>query len=282
MTAKRWLITGVSGGLGRALAEAALARGDRVAGTVRTVDAGAGFERLAPGRAFAIQADLLDADRVACVVDEGAARLGGLDILVNNAGHALAGALEEISAEEATSLFAINFMAPLRLCQAALPLLRDDGGGRILNISSMAALESYRGLGLYCATKAALSAMSEALAIEAARFAIHVTAVESEGLRTNFAGSSLQQATGRLDDYAEMRIEMAAAFARSDGQQRNDPVRAAQALLALADLRDPPRHFALGGSAVDRIETILASRLEEYRRHAALGRDILVRQRSDA
>lgn len=276
LTAKRWLITGVSGGLGRALAEAALARGDCVAGTVRAAAAGETFARLAPGRALALEIDLVDGDRIPPVVERAANRFGGLDVVVNNAGHALAGALEEISPGEAQRLLAINFMAPLRLCQAALPLLRTGGGGRIVNISSMAALESYRGLGLYCASKAALSAMTEALAIEAARFDIHVTAVESEGLRTNFAGGSLQEAAGRLDAYAGMRAEMAAAFARSDGRQRNDPTRAAQALLALTDMEQPPRHFALGADAVDRIAEIFSGRLQEYRRHAAMGRDILI------
>lgn len=270
---KRWLITGVSGGLGRALAEAALGRGDRVVGTVRDPAAVGLFEAQAPGRAHALVADLADSSSLESVVKNAAAVGDGLDLLVNNAGYALAGAVEEVSLEEAQAILAVNLLAPLALVRFSLPHLRISGRGRIINVTSMAALQGLRGLGLYCASKSALAALSETLDVEAAHFGIRAISVEATALRTSFAGASLRRTAASLPEYAAMRAEMDAAFARSNGCQANDPRKAAEALIALAELSDPPRHFAIGFDAAERIETLLDSRIEEYRRFATLGRE---------
>ncbi|MGE0586769.1 MAG: SDR family NAD(P)-dependent oxidoreductase [Flavobacteriaceae bacterium] len=272
MSAKRWLITGVSSGLGRALAEAALGRGDTVVGTARTFASATAFVAINPGRSHGLVLDLTAIEAIPAMVAEGVHRLGGrIDIVVNNAGYALTGAIEEISTAETQAIMATNLLAPLAVCRAALPLMRAGGGGRIINISSMAALESYRGLGLYCASKAALSALTEALAIEAKPFGIHATAVEAAGMRTDFAGRSRREAADRIDAYAAMRSEIAAAFRASDGSQANGPEQSARALLALADMTDPPVHMALGLGALDRIERIFSSRRVEYARFADIG-----------
>lgn len=264
---RRWLITGASGGLGRALAEGALGRGDAVVGTMRS--GAAEFERLAPGRSHAVQLDVSRLDDIPAVVEAAAARLGGIDVLVNNAGYCLAGAVEEIDDAEASAIFAVNLFAPLAMIRAALPHLRAADPGRIINISSLAAVESYPGLGLYCASKAGLSALSDTLAMEVQPSGVHVTAVEAGGMRTGFAGRSLRKAAGRLSIYEPMRSKVEVAFRASDGRQANDPAAVADAILELSDLPLPPARLVLGQAALERAEAALHARRELYRSHAA-------------
>jgi len=265
---KRWLITGCSSGLGRALALAALGRGDAVAGTSRRagLDLGA-----ADGRWVPVQLDLTDPTAIRAVVDRAAEQLGGLDVVVNNAGFALAGAVEEISPAEAQAQMAANFFGPLHLSQAALPHLRRAGGGRILNISSFSAVYGQPGLGLYVASKWALAGFTESLAREVADMGVRATVVEPTGFRTDFAGASLAWADARHPEYQALRQRQEEGFARSHGRQGNDPARGAEALLALVDLPDPPLHFALGLDAEQKIRSVLEQRLSEYQAFAALG-----------
>ncbi len=262
---KRWLITGVSSGLGEALARAALARGDQVAGTLRDASKLSLFEVQAPGRAHAFQLDVTDDAAATRTVDAAAQRMGGLDVVVNNAGYCLAGPVEAVSSEEARAEFNTNFFGALTLIQAALPHLRTNGDGRIINIASLAALTGLRGMGLYSASKFALAGLSEALAEEVAPFGVKVTVVTPTGFRTRF-GASLKHAHVRLPHYAAMTEAMETALAKSNGTQINDPVRGADALLALADHPDPPLHFALGADAPERIEAIFARKRETYAR----------------
>lgn len=229
------------------------------------------FERLAPGRSHAVQLDVSRLDDIPAVVEAAAARLGGIDVLVNNAGYCLAGAVEEIDDAEASAIFSVNLFAPLAVIRAALPHLRAANPGRIINISSLAAVESYPGLGLYCASKAGLSALSDTLAIEVQPFGIHVTAVEAGGMRTGFAGRSLRKASERLPIYEPMRSKVEGAFRASDGRQANDPEAIADAIHELSDLSLPPARVVLGQSALERAEAALDARRELYWSHAAMG-----------
>jgi NAD(P)-dependent dehydrogenase (short-subunit alcohol dehydrogenase family) len=258
---KRWFITGVSSGLGEALAQAALARGDRVSGTLRDAARLEAFEARAPGLAHAFQLDVTDETAARSTVDAAATRMGGLDVVVNNAGYCLAGPVEAVSTAEARAEFDANFFGALTIIQAALPHMRTGGGGRIINIASLAALTGLRGMGLYSASKFALVGLSEALAQEVAPFGVRVSVVTPTGFRTRF-GSSLKHAVRRLPAYAAVTDAMEAALAKSNGAQINDPVRGAEALLALADHADPPVHFALGADAPERIRAILEGRLD--------------------
>lgn len=271
--ARHWLITGISGGLGTALADAALAMGDSVAGTSRKAQAARTFTARAPGRAFGIPLDAGDPRQAADIVAQAIGRLGGIDLLVNNAGYALAGTVEAIGEDEAQAQFDANFFGPLALMRAALPSLIDRGG-RIFNISSLAAVESYAGLGHYCASKAALSAISESTDAEVARFGVRCIAVEPGGMRTAFAGSSLRKSMNRLPRYAEQDAVQDAAFRRSDGRQGGDPARIAQLLLRLATMPDPPSRMVLGTDALHRVERAMAKRLDGYRRAASPDDDI--------
>ncbi len=260
---RRWLITGVSGGLGRAIAQAALARGDRVTGTLRR--GAADFERLAPGRAHAVEIDLARTDDIPGTIEPAIAQAGGVDILVNNAGYCLEGALEEAGAAEIADLFAVNLFAPLALLRAVLPHMRAAGAGRIINISSMAAVESYPALGLYCASKSALSALTDSLGQEAAPFGIHATAIEAGGMRTAFAGGSLRIAERRLDAYRPLREKVEAALRKSDGHQINDPTQIAATVMAVAEMPDPPARLVVGEGTLTRAEAALDARRALYR-----------------
>ncbi|WP_164843952.1 SDR family NAD(P)-dependent oxidoreductase [Croceicoccus ponticola] len=261
---KRWLITGVSGGLGLAIAQAALDRGDMVFGTVRSVAARNRFEELAPGRSVAAILDLSDASvEIREVVESAATALGNIDVLVNNAGYCLLGALEEISEAEVAHIMTVNFRAPLEIIRAALPYLRDTCG-RIINISSMAALQGTTGLGLYCASKAALTSATETLDAELRPFGIRATSVEATALRTGFAGSGLTSAAGRLPQYSEMRAQRETAFSLSNNNQPNDPAEIAQHVLEHADSTNPPVHVALGIDAAVKAAAICQARTEEY------------------
>lgn len=261
---KRWFITGVSGGLGLAIAQAALDRGDTVFGTVRSDAERTRFEKLAPGQSFCATIDLIAAAvAIRDVVGNAAAALGGIDVLVNNAGYCLLGAMEEVSEGEIAHIMAANFPAPLETTRAALPSLRDSHG-RIINISSMAALQGTAGLGLYCASKAALSSATETLDAELRPFGIRATSLETTALRTGFAGSGLASAEGRLPQYSQLREQRETAFAASNNNQPNDPAEIAQRILQLADSPDPPVHLALGLSAATKAAEVCQARMQEY------------------
>lgn len=268
---KRWLITGVSGGLGQALAAIALGRGDTVFGTVRRNKDQEFFEQQAPGRAFAAIIDLgTGLDRIDHIVDLAVRKMGGIDLLVNNAGYCLLGAIEEVGPAEAAHIMAVNFHAPMALVRAALPSLRASRG-RIINISSMAALQGISGLGLYCASKAALSSLTETLDMELRPLGVCASCIEGTALRTGFAGSGLRLAEQRLAEYTGLRDQREAAFAASDRHQPNDPAHIAQVILQLADSADPPVHLALGAGAAAKAGAICSERATEYGGQASQG-----------
>ena len=245
---KTWLITGVSSGLGRALAAEALARGDRVWGTVRSHAARAAF--LALGAIGASLAKMGDPASVRAAVAEAQAALGEIDVLVNNAGYGIMGAVEEVSLAEAQAQFAVNLFGPLAAIQAVLPRMRARGSGHIINITSVSGLATWAGTGVYCASKFALEGLGMTLAEEVAPLGLHVTNVAPGGLRTDYAGRSLARADSVIDAYADTAHQSERIVADHLGQEPNDPVRAARAILAAVDAEVPPRHLLLGADAL--------------------------------
>ncbi|WP_322760067.1 oxidoreductase [Frankia sp. Cr2] len=259
MAAKRWLITGVSTGLGRCLAQAALARGDTVVGTVRRDTQRDEFEKLHPGNALAEILDVTSSeDAVAAVVRSAIERAGHLDIVVNNAGYGLIGAVEEISDAEARHQLETNFFGPLKVIRAVLPHLRSRHGGHIVNVSSVAGFTGSAGCGLYNASKFALEGLSEGLRAELAPLGIAVTIVEPGAFRTEWAGRSLVQGTALIADYA-LALKVRRGLAGSDGVQPGDPVKAAAAVVDLVDSERPPLRLVLGKDGVAAVERKLAS-----------------------
>lgn len=269
--AKRWLITGVSSGLGLALAEAALARGDSVAGTLRDPARAKAFSERAPGRSHGLVCDVRYDASVNKAVSEAAHRMSRIDIAVNNAGYCLTSAFEEASPDQIKQQFDVNVFGLMNITRAVLPLFRAAGGGRFINIASLAGVMGFPGMSLYAASKFAVVGFSEGLARETAAFGVKVTVVAPSGFRTQFAAGSMEFGEHALEAYESLRNTLRERLAKSNGAQPNDPAKGAAALLALADHPDPPLHFALGFDALERIEAAMKGRLDEYAAHAPMG-----------
>lgn len=246
----RWIITGAGGGLGRALAEAALARGDRVAATLRSQQAAEAFTALAPGRALGLVLDLSRPEDAAAVVAQATGWLGGVDRLVNNAGYGMVGAIEETSLDEIRDLFAVNVLGAVAMIQAVLPGMRAARSGHIVNITSMSGWAPWAGTGTYGASKYALECIGQTLAQEVAELGIRVTNVAPGGMRTGFAGKGLVEAARRLDDYEGAARFSLHSLTAGVGAEKGDPVRAASAILLALDAPRPPVHLFLGADAL--------------------------------
>lgn len=246
MIAQKWLITGCSSGLGRALAEAALAAGHHVLATARDVRAIADLEQ--HGVCEVLPLDVTEPE----AIREAAAAAGAVDVLVNNAGRALLGAVEECGLEEARINMETNFFGPLQLIQAVLPGMRERRAGRILNISAAAAISNYPGFGVYGAAKAALELLSESLRQEVAPFGIKITLVQPGPFRTGFVARSVEKARHSLPGYEASSGKFARLIESMDGKQPGDPARAAQAILAAAASDSPPFRLVLGKYANDK------------------------------
>jgi NAD(P)-dependent dehydrogenase (short-subunit alcohol dehydrogenase family) len=254
-----WFITGVSSGFGRSLAEAVLARGDKVVGTVRNDAQIAAFEQLAPGRAHCIVLDVTDAQAVPRACDEALQRAGTIDVLVNNAGYGLFGALEEVSDAEARQLFDTNVFGTVNVIRAVLPHFRARNRGHIVNFSSVAGVIGIAGCSFYCASKHAVEGLSESLAQELAPFGIAVTLVEPGGFRTNFAGGSLKWSETELPAYTGTVGKMRRYMSSYHGTQSGDPAKAAAAIVRAVCSSTPPLRLPLGPDAVEVVRKKLAA-----------------------
>ncbi|MBN8618903.1 MAG: SDR family NAD(P)-dependent oxidoreductase [Anaerolineae bacterium] len=251
MTSERvWFITGVSAGLGRALAEVVLEAGERVVGTVRQAEQVSAFEALKPGASAALVMDVREAEQVNAAVRGAIERFGRIDVLVNNSGHGMLGAIEEVSDAEARALFDVNVFGVLNVLRAALPAMRAQRSGFVINMSSQGGVRSFPGSGHYCASKHALEAISDSLAIELADSGVNVLIVEPGPFRTEFAGRSMVVSEQVIEDYASTSGMRRATLKNVDGKQKGDPVRAARAILQAVNAPQPPRRLALGADAL--------------------------------
>ena len=262
---KNWFITGTSTGLGRAVAEAALARGDRVAATARDTTSIQPLVDRFGDAVLPIQLDV--GDRAACVaaVDRAAEAFGALDVVVNNAGVGVIGAVEETSEDEARAIFDTNFFGPLAITQAALPYLRGQRRGHVVQMSSIGGLIAFPMVGFYNASKWALEAMSDALAQEVAEFGIKVTLIEPGAMRTGWANGSMpivSNPIGAYESALEARLEMMTD--ERDLRQPGDPARAAEALLRVVDSDEPPLRLVMGNGALDLAYQRYEERLAEW------------------
>lgn len=268
MTQKTWLITGISSGLGQALAQTVIERGDRVIGTFRhqaQIDA---FNDLYQNKAIGIKLDLTNSTEIQHAFEFVKSNVGKLDVLVNNAGLGFAGAIEETSDEETRAVFEANFFGVLALTKTFLPLLRQQKSGHIIQISSHGGFKAFAGFGIYNASKFALEGFSEALAQEISPLGIKLTIVEPGPFRTNFAGSSLKFAEQTIDDYLATAGVFREKLKSVDGVQEGNPHKAATAIYNLTTLDTPPLRLPLGKVAVYSLTSKLASvqtDLDNYR-----------------
>ncbi|MCY1508709.1 3-phenylpropionate-dihydrodiol/cinnamic acid-dihydrodiol dehydrogenase [compost metagenome] len=264
-SSKILLITGVSSGFGRALAEEALAAGHKVAGTVRSAQAKRDFESLSASSAFGRILDVTDFDRIDGVVAEIEANIGPIDVLVNNAGYGHEGVLEESPLSEMHRQFDVNVFGAVAMIKAALPFMRTRRRGRILNITSMGGLITMPGIAYYCGSKFALEGISESLGKEVAPFGISVTAVAPGSFRTDWAGRSMTRTPRSIPDYNATFDPVRQAREEKSGKQLGDPVKAARAMLALIAADRAPAHLLLGSDALALVRANQAA-LEDERR----------------
>ena len=252
MSGRVWLITGCSAGLGRHLAMAALAGGDRVMATARRAEDLADLVAAGGERARGATLDVTDAATVDRAVAGTIDAFGRVDVVVNNAGYGSVGAVEELAMPDLRALMDVMFFGAVTVTKAALPHLRRQRGGAFVQISSMGGQLSMPGFGAYCAAKFALEGLSEALAAEVAPFGVRVLIVEPGALRTEFGGHRLHR-SDPIDAYQVSTGPTRAAVDSMDGTQPGDPAKAARAILEVLDSPDPPLRLALGNDAVDNI-----------------------------
>ena len=263
MNRKIWFVTGISSGFGQAIAQAVMQHGDFVVGTFRRAEQVEAFNRENEGRGLGLRMDLTDSRSI----EEAFARIelefGRLDVLVNNAGYGLAGAVEEANMQEARDIFETNVFGALQVTQHALPMMRRQRSGNIVQISSGSGFKASPGFGMYNATKFALEGFSEALADEVRPLGIHVTIVQPGPFRTQFAsGGSFLAAAREIKDYAATAGAFRLRMSAIDGKQEGDPVKGVQAIIQVVNSDNPPLRLPLGS----RVSMYIQSKLDSVRK----------------
>ncbi|WP_236197017.1 oxidoreductase [Pseudomonas glycinae] len=264
---RTWLITGASRGFGILIAEQALRAGDAVIATARNPQDIT--DRLGEHpNLLAVRLDVTREEEAHQAVAEGIKRFGRIDVLINNAGFGVLGAVEETSASETERLFATNVFGLLNVTRAVLPHMRAQRSGRVINISSIGGYQAYMGWGVYGSTKFAVEGISEALHQELAPLGIHATVVEPGFFRTDFLDEqSLIKTALVLPDYDETVGKMRTFAEAANHAQPGDPLKFAEAMLALVNAPNPPQRLALGSDTVARIEAknrLVAQELAEW------------------
>ena len=254
-----WFITGISSGLGKALAETVMANGDFAVGTFRKADQAADFNEKNEGKGLGLVMDVTQPENVRACFEVIQSRFGRIDVLVNNAGFGFAGAVEEASDEEIRQVMEANFFGALDVTRQALPMFRQKRSGHIFQISSHGGIKAFPGFGIYNAAKFALEGFSEALAGELAPLGIQLTIVEPGPFRTGFAANAFQEAAVKMDDYQTTAGAFRERMRSVDGKQEGDPAKAASAIYQVSTLGSPPLRLPLGKVPLATIQTKLDS-----------------------
>jgi len=257
---KTWFITGTSKGFGRVWAEAALARGDRVAATARNVDSVAALAERYGDTVLPLALDVTDKAAVDAAVAEAHARFGRLDVVVNNAGYGLFGTIEEVTEEQARAQLETNLLGALWVTKAALPIMRAQGSGHIVQVSSIGGVTAFPTLGLYHASKWGLEGLSQSLVAEVRDLGIKVTIVEPTGYTTDWREDSAVRAEP-IPAYDGVRAARAASVA---AQRRGDPEATGPAILAVVDAEEPPLRIFFGKGPLDLIRREYAQRIAAW------------------
>ncbi|WP_326580574.1 oxidoreductase [Actinacidiphila glaucinigra] len=262
MEKRNWLITGVSSGLGRAFAQAALAAGHTVVGTIRSEEDLRAFADLKPGHAHGRILDVTDSSAVSSVVAEVEQSVGPLDVVVANVGYGLEGTFEETPLSEVRRQFDVNVFGAVATLQAALPHMRRRRRGHLMAVTSMGGLMAVPGMSAYCGSKFALEGILEALGKEVAQFGIHVTAIEPGSFRTDWAGRSMTRATQNIDDYDDLFTPIRQTRLKASGNQLGNPAKAGEAVVRITSVERPPAHLVLGSDAL-RLVTAARTAVDE-------------------
>ncbi|HVJ34944.1 MAG TPA: oxidoreductase [Terriglobia bacterium] len=258
-----WFITGASSGLGRALAEAVLARGWRAALTARNSERLAELAAQHGEQALVLTLDVTDGRSIDRAITVAEAHFGKIDVLVNNAGYGYLAAIEEGEDAEIRAQFETNVFGLIAVTRKVLPGMRARRGGHIFNVSSLGGLVAFAATGYYHATKFAVEALSESLAQEVKPLGIKVTILEPGAFRTDWAGRSMIESRTIIDDYAETAGKRRAATRAVSGKQPGDPARAAAAIIAAYEAEEPPLRLLLGAPVLkiarDRLDALRAN-----------------------
>ena len=259
---KVWFITGTSRGFGREWTVAALERGDKVAATARNTDSLSDLVEKYGDAILPISLDVTDRAAAFAAVESAHETFGRLDVVVNNAGYGHFGFVEEITEDEARAQLETNLFGALWVTQAALPFLRAQGSGHIIQVSSIGGISAFPLVGLYHASKWALEGFSQSLAQEVASFGIHVTLVEPGGFSTDWAGSS-SSTSEPIEAYADLHEQVTAAR-RSRNAEPGDPQASAAAILRIVDADEPPLRVFFGAAPLGIAKADYASRIETW------------------
>lgn len=259
MSEKVWFITGTSRGFGREWAIAALDRGDRVAATARNADSLIELVQKYGDAVLPIALDVTDKDAAIAAVGRAHEHFGRLDVVINNAGYGHFGFVEEITEEEARAQMETNFFGALWVTQAALPFLRAQGSGHIIQVSSIGGISAFPLVGIYHASKWALEGLSQALAQEVSGFGINVTLVEPGGFSTDWSGSS-SKTSAPIADYEELH-EVVAAARKARFTAPGDPIATRSAILKVVDADRPPLRIFFGESPLGIAKADYAGRI---------------------
>jgi NAD(P)-dependent dehydrogenase (short-subunit alcohol dehydrogenase family) len=260
MPSKIWFITGTSRGFGRVWAEAALARGDRVAATARDLKTLAPLVERFGDLVLPIKLDVADKAAASAAVALAHERFGRLDVVVNNAGYGLFGTIEEISESEARAQLETNLFGALWVTQAALPIMRAQASGHIIQVSSIGGVNAFPTVGLYHASKWGLEGFSQSLAAEVAGFGIKVTIIEPGGFATDWGGASAKRAA-QMKIYDGARAKIAAVRGSATP---GDPDATGPAILKVVDATDPPLRIFFGSGGLPMTRAEYARRIETW------------------
>jgi len=258
---KVWFITGASRGFGRVWADAALKRGDKVAATARKLESIADLKEKYGESVLTLELDVTNHEQVKTAVTQAHAHFGRLDIVLNNAGYSLVGTIEEANADDIRAEYETNVLGPVAVIQAALPLLRKQGGGHILGTSSNLGHVTLPVIGYYCSSKWAFEAIHESLALEIKAFGIKVTIIEPGAYATEFGSpESLKFAAG-LDEYRDFKEHF---FGGLRSMERGDPNATPEAIFKVVDAENPPLRINLGSNNLQWVRTAYAERLATW------------------
>ncbi len=266
-TSKVWYVTGASQGLGLTLVKKLLDKGYRVSATSRdahTLSQAVGLTDV--NRFIALSVDLNNPESIDGSIQQTLAAFGQIDVIVNNAGYGMDGTLEETAGQDIGNIFNVNVLATINVVKCVLPVMRSRQSGYIINIGSVAGFVGAPGWSVYSATKAAVAAFSEVIALDVKEFGIKVTVVEPSGFRTGFlTKDSLAHTASNIDGYEAVKNTQQ-RYLSADGQQPGDPDRAAEIFIELSESPEPPMHLFLGADAYNRASQKLVAMSAELER----------------
>lgn len=261
MSGKVWFITGASRGFGRVWANAALKRGDKVAATARNLISIADLKEKYGANVLTLELDVTRPEQVKTAVTQAHDHFGRLDIVLNNAGYSLVGTIEEASADDVRAMYDTNIFGALSVIQAALPLLREQGGGHILGTSSNLGHVTSPVIGYYCSSKWAFEAIHESLAAEVKAFGINVTIIEPGAYATEFGSQESLKFAAGLDIYTDFKAQFVDSLKT---MERGDPNATPEAIFKIVDAEYPPLRFFLGSHCLPWVRTAYAQRLATW------------------